>query len=183
MKRITVLSIIGLFFIIGCGPKPPVQPYWVPIHSPAEDAFYGVGQSSKKSPTLSKKAATERARTEIAGQIEAKVSYMLKDFLEQRGLGKDSDALEWTQYVGKTVSSLTIKGSVVKDGWFDDRKREYWICVEYPIGEARQLTREKARQDLLQREALRQKLEAQKALDDLDKEIEKMNAMPPSSSP
>ena len=180
MKRITVLSIIGLFFIIGCGPKPPV---WVPVHSPAEDAFYGVGQSSKRSPTLSKKTATERARTEIAGQIEAKVSYMLKDFLEQRGFGEDSDALEWTQYVGKTVSSLTMKGSVVQDGWYNDRKKEYWIVVEYPIGEARQLTREKARQDLLQREALRQKLEAQKALEDMDREIDKMDAYPPPSSP
>lgn len=180
MKRIALITVIGLIFSTGCGPKPPI---WVPVHPPAEDAFYGTGQSSKSSPTLAKETATERARSQIARQVEAKVSTMLKDFLEQRGLGKDADALEWTQYVSRTTSSVVLKGSIVKDGWWNSKKNEYWIVVEYPIGEARKQIKEETRKDLIRREALRQKLEAQKALEELDKEIDKMHAVPSPSMP
>lgn len=181
MKKQKIVSLlIGAFILMGCTSKPPVKP-WIPSAKPEPGKFLGVGQAVKKNHSLAKQAATQRARTEIAQSVEAKVSFMLKDYIEQRGAGKDVDALEWTSVVSKTVSSVIMKGSVISDATFTEKRGgvEYWVKVEYPIEEGRINAKEIAEREARRREGLWHKYFGDKAIEELNREIEKMDAIPP----
>ena len=79
----------------------------------AEDAFYGVGTAKKQNPSLAKKTATARARDEIAQAVNVKVSTMLKDFMQESGVGENAQALEFTESVSKQVASQALAGSTI----------------------------------------------------------------------
>ena len=182
MHRIVLLG-------VGCGPKPPAQPEgpppdrfppgkeWIMTPPTAEDAFYGVNQASKVQPSLAKTVATQRARDEIARSVSVKVASIVKDFMEQSGIGDAAQALEFSQAVSKGIADVTLEGSIIKDTYFESGAggTTYYVLVEYPIGRAREMAMDQVRQQAQKEEAQYNEWKAQQGFEGLEKELEKLN--------
>ena len=139
----------------------------------SEDKFYGVGTAKKQNPSLAKKTATARARDEISQAVQVKVNNMLKDFMQESGVGENAQALEFTESVSKQVSSQTlavskiIKTEVAKDGTF-------YVLVEYALQDAVDASVSEARNQ----EALYNEFKARQGFEALEKELNSLNTGP-----
>ena len=139
----------------------------------AEDAFYGVGTAKKQNPSLAKKTATARARDEIAQAVNVKVSTMLKDFMQESGVGENAQALEFTESVSKQVASQALAGSTIlrtevgKDGTF-------YVLVSYSLASAIDASINEAKKE----EVLYNEFKARQGFDALEKELGKLDTSP-----
>lgn len=144
-------------------------PEWFLNPPEAEDAIYGVGMAKKQNPSLARKASIARARDEIASQVQTKVQSMLKDFMQESGIGENAQALEFTQSVSKQVTDMSLQGSKVKEV-YPAKDGTFYALVEYPLASLRQSTLSEAQKE----EALYNEFKAQQGFDALEKEIQKM---------
>ena len=171
MKQKQIASILLTALIVlmvsGCGSSAPKFFLNPPT---AEDAFYGVGTAKKQSRSLAKKTATARARDEIAQAVEVKVNNMLKDFMQESGVGDNAQALEFTESVSKQVANTSLSGAVVKEAAQGDDGMIY-VLVEYPLSAVRQTALAEAKK----REAQYTEFKARQSFEDLEKEIAKLN--------
>ena len=193
MKNTLIITLIifGNLMITSCGSSsPPVRsgsteapakqdystsgfPDFFLTPPTAEDAFYGVGTAKKQNPSLAKKTATARARDEIAQAVEVKVNNMLRDFIQESGVGENAQALEFTESVSKQVSSQALTGSkiikteVAKDGTF-------YVLVEYALQNAVDASVSEARNQ----EALYNEFKARQGFEALEKELNSLNTGP-----
>jgi hypothetical protein len=175
--------VIPCLLLIACGgPKttnlapPPdevVAPDW--FLSPPSDPNYiyaAATQTSRDQQLAIKKAETE-ARTDLAQQMESKVSNLTKQFQEEVGLGEDSELLQQFTSATKTVTQQTLSGSKREQTKLLKESNIYraYVLMSLPIGVANQQLMEKikANQNLYTR------FRSTKAFEDLDSEIEKMN--------
>ncbi len=149
-------------------------PPWVEVRPTKEDTFYGVSSALKQNDALKRSTATGRARDDIALQVNTKVDFMLRDFMQESGVGGNAQALEFTEAVSKQVASVSLSGSVPKEE-YKAKDGTLFVLVEYPISSVRESALNEARK----REALYNEFKAKQGFDALEKEIEKMNALPP----
>jgi hypothetical protein len=177
MKKIIITTLIGLF-LIGCaGTKSGTSedmrvrgdvPEWAGGKK-AEDAYYGIGMAKKQNRSLAKQSATGRARTEISQAIDTRVNSMLKDFMQESGIGETAQALEFTESVTKQVTSNSLKGSIVEDTYFG-KDGTVWVLVTYPLNGVRDnaLT---AAKSAAREEALYNEFKASQAFKELDTSV------------
>ncbi|MCF7802996.1 MAG: LPP20 family lipoprotein [Candidatus Marinimicrobia bacterium] len=144
-------------------------PEWFLVQPEAEDAIYGVGSAKKQNPSLARKSAIARARDDIASQVQTKVSSMLKDFMQESGVGENAQALEFTQSVSKQVVDISLEGSKVKEV-YPAKDGTFYALVEYPLESLRQSTLSEAQKQ----EALYNEFKAQQGFDALKEEINNM---------
>ena len=169
ISLILLTAFLGLM-VSGCGSSAPKFFLNPPT---AEDAFYGVGTAKKQSQSLAKKTATARARDEIANTVEVKVNNMLKDFMQESGVGENAQALEFTESVSKQVSSIALKGckiietDMAKDGTF-------YVLVRYRLQDAIDASVNEAKKE----EALYNEFKARQGFDALEKELSKLDTAP-----
>lgn len=145
MKKIVILTIVGLL-LTGCASNKSGTtedmamgrdvPSWAGGKT-AEDAFYGIGFAKKQNPSLAKNAATARARTEISQSVEVKVTSMMKDFMQESGVGETAQALEFSETVTKQTTSNTLTGSVIEDTYFAN-DGTVWVLVSMPLSSIKQ---------------------------------------------
>jgi LPP20 lipoprotein len=191
-ERLLVLGIIIMmsgFLITACASTPPgAEPVMTPeqaqcipdwtVNPPsAEDGIYGNGQAKMQIASLSKKAADQRARDEIVSSIEIKVSTMVKDFMQQSGIGDAAQALQFSQSVSKGVSSHVLYGcKIVKRKVCPDGT---WHSLAlWPISNAEKLKKEINDQSkkLVKNEyALYNEFKAKNGFQDLQKELDKLD--------
>ncbi|HKJ69213.1 MAG TPA: LPP20 family lipoprotein [bacterium] len=163
------VSVMMLFLgmaMISCG---SAVPGWYRTPPEAEDAIYGVGMAAKQNPTLARQTAIARARQDVAGQVSVRVSSMLKDFMQESGVGENAQALEFTQSVTKQVTDVALKGAKVKEVRITDDGTMYAL-VEYPLaalGEA-------ALSEAQRQEALYNEFKAQQGFEALEKALRNM---------
>ncbi|MBI88994.1 MAG: hypothetical protein CMG60_02815 [Candidatus Marinimicrobia bacterium] len=119
MKSLLLISTSLALIFSGCSSSKPQAnlpkgyPDWY-LNPPKSDKFiYGVGQAKKQNPSMAKKVAANRARGEISQAVSAKVSTMIKDFMQESGIGENAQALEFNEAVTKTVSSNVLNGSTI----------------------------------------------------------------------
>jgi len=84
------------------------MPKWSLERPVAEGIIYGVGQAKKQNPSLAKTVAAQRAREEVAAAVKIKVESLVKDFMQESGVGERAGALEFTQAVSKGVTDATL---------------------------------------------------------------------------
>jgi hypothetical protein len=190
-QRILVLGIIimGGFLIMACATTPqgaqpvmtPEQAQCVPdweVNPPsAEDGIYGSGLAKMQIAAQSKKAADQRARDEVVMAIKVKVSTMMKDFMQQSGIGDSAQALQFSQSVSKGVSSHVLYGcKIIKRKVCPDGT---WHSLAlWPIGNASELKKEITNQTkkLVKNEyALYNEFKAKNGFADLQKELDKLD--------
>jgi len=168
-KRLLFTGMLALFIINCAGPKSSLPDFFLnPPTSP--EYLYGVGNAQKANLSLARQTATARARTEVANAVSVKVSSVIKDFLQQSGVGENAQALEFTESVSKQVANISLSGAVVKEASQGDDGMIY-VLVEYPLSAVRQAALEEAKK----REAQYTELKARQSFEDLEKEIAKLN--------
>ena len=116
MKRKQLLAFAALASVafVGCGPKPPSVPDFVLNPPKAAGTIYGSAEAEKQTLQLAKDIADNRACREVARQLGQKVQEIVKDFQEQSGKGANSEALEFSQVVGKTIVDMNLAGCVIE---------------------------------------------------------------------
>lgn len=181
MKKVTVLLMLVLltFMLMSCGGgKPQAKmddiPEWYLNPPQAEDALYEGGDAVKMSMALAKTAADGRARDAIARILEVKVSNMLKNFMQQSGMGADAEALEFTSSVSKQVANTVLKGARVikREMKIEGSSYHAYALVEYSLNSLIQETVNAAKKQ----KSLYNEAKANLNFDDLEKEIEKMDS-------
>ena len=189
-KRILVLGIIIMsgFLIMACATPQGSQPVQTPeeaqcipdweVNPPsAEDGIYGSGLAKMQIAAQSKKASDQRARDEVVMTIKVKVQTMMKDFMQQSGIGDSAQALQFSQSVSKGVSSHVLYGcKIIKRKVCPDGT---WHSLAlWPIGNANQLKKEIDNQTkkLVKNEyALYNEFKAKNGFADLQKELDKLD--------
>ncbi len=178
MKKLVILMLLVpmALMLVNCGGKPQAKlsdiPEWYLNPPQAEDAIYGAGDAQKQSMALAKEAADARARDAIARSIEVKVSNMLKNFMQESGVGEDAEALEFTSSVSKQVSNTVLKGSLIVKREMKVESNMYhgYSLAQYNLNSLVQETVNAARSQ----KALYNEAKANMSFKDLEKEIEKL---------
>jgi hypothetical protein len=134
-----------------------------------EGMVYGVGQAKKQNPSLAQKVAAQRARDEIAASVRIQVESLVKDFMQESGVGERAEALEFTQAVSKGVTDATLTGAIIKE-MYQAKDETWFVLVEYSLDQARRAAIETARQE----EALWNEFKAEQGFDALERELEKL---------
>ncbi|MBU4446658.1 LPP20 family lipoprotein [bacterium] len=181
MKKLVVLFVLlgVVLMMVNCGGgKPPAKmddiPKWYLNPPQTEDAIYEAGDAAKQSMALAKEAADARARDAIARTLEVKVSNMLKNFMQESGIGEDAEALEFTSSVSKQIVNSVLQGARVVKREMKTEGSSYhaYSLVEYNLNSLIQETQKAARQ----KKSLYNEAKAKMSFDELDKEISKMGA-------
>jgi hypothetical protein len=179
MKKIlVVMMLIPLaLFLMDCGGKPKAKtsdiPDWYLNPPQTEDAIMEAGDATKHSMGLAKEGADARARTAIARTIEVKVNSMLKDFLQESGVGEDAEALEFTSSVTKQVSSNVLNGCriVKREMKTEGNMYHAYSLAQYDLNSLVEETLNAARKQ----KALYNEAKANLGFQELEKEIEKLD--------
>jgi len=145
------------------------MPAWSLERPAAEGILYGVGQARKQNPSLAKKVAAQRARDEVAAAVRIEVESLIKDFMQESGVGERAEALEFTQAVSKGVTDATLTGAIIKETYLA-KDGTYFVLVEYSLDQARRAAIESARQE----EALWNEFKAEQGFEALERELEKL---------
>ena len=181
MNRTIMLAALGgtLLVLAGCAGKMGSgttearesrdMPQWALERPAVEGIIYGVGQARKQNPSLAKTVAAQRAREEVAAAVKIKVESLVKDFMQESGVGERAEALEFTQAVSKGVTDATLTGSMIKET-FIAKDGTYFVLVEYSLDEARRAAIESARQE----EALWNEFKAEQGFEALERELDKL---------
>ena len=189
-KRLLLLGIMIMsgLLIMACatqpGPKPvsPEEqaqciPEWEVNPPSAEDGLYGSGLAKMQMASLSKKTADQRARDEVVMAIRVKVQTMMKDFMQQSGIGEQAQALQFSESVSKAISSHVLYGcKIVKRQVCPDGT---WHSLAlWPIGGSDTLKKEISNQTkklVKNEQALYNEFKAKKGFEELQKELDKLN--------
>jgi len=188
-QRFLVLGIImSVFLIMACAttkePQPAPTPEeaqcipdWTVNPPSAEDGVYGSGLAKMNQAAMSKTSADQRARQEVVMAIEVKVQAMVKDFMQQSGIGDAGQSLQFAQSVSKGISSHVLHGcKIVKRKVCEDGT---WHSLAlWPIGNANELKKEinnKAKKAAQNKEALYNEFKAKNGFADLQKELDKLD--------
>jgi ribosomal protein S20 len=185
MALFAVLAIAMLLTACATTPAPPpgpapeaaCVPEWEVNPPSAEDGLYGSGIAKMQDAALSKKTADARARDEVTMAIQTKVETMMKDFMQQAGIGDAAQALQLSMSVSKQISSQVLYGcKVVKRQVCPDGT---WHSLAlWPMDQAGAL--KKAINDqtksLVKNEyALYNEFKAKNGFEDLQKELDKLD--------
>ena len=189
-KRISMLGfiIVGLFLVMACtstqetktDPTPEEAqciPDWTVNPLSAEDGIYGTGFAKMNQPAMSKTTADQRARQEVVMAIEVKLQAMVKDFMQQSGIGDAAQSLQFAQSVGKGISSHVLHGcKIVKRKVCPDGT---WHSLAlWPIGNANELKKEinnQAKNSIKNEYALYNEFKAKNGFEELQKELDKLD--------
>ena len=144
-------------------------PDWAMNRPSVEGFIFGVGQAKKQNPSLAKKVAAQRARDEIAASIKVKIESLVKDFMQESGVGQQAGALEFTQSVSKGVTDAMLTGAMIKEAYLA-KDGTYFVLLEYSLDNARRAAIESARRE----EAAWGEFNASQGFDALEKELAKL---------
>ena len=181
MKRAIKMVSLGsaLLILAGCAGrmesgttesrKSRDMPDWAMTRPSMEGIVYGVGQAKKQNPSLAKNVAAQRARDEVAAAVNIRVQSLVKDFMQESGVGERSEALEFTQSVGKGVADATLTGAMIKETYVA-RDGTYFVLVEYSLDQARRAAIDSARKE----EALWNEFKADQGFEALEEELAKL---------
>ena len=119
LNKISIALLILSLVFSGCGSSKPSintnMPSWFLNPPSSNDFYYGVGSAKKQSPSLAKKVATTRARTEISEAVKTEVSSLISDFMQESGIGENAQATEFNESVSKSVSNNVLSNNTIKE--------------------------------------------------------------------
>ncbi len=118
--------------------------------------------------------SAQMARADMSRQIETKVDGLQKSFTEEVGLGDDSELMQQFTDVSKSVASQTLNGSKISEKKILKEGNIYraYVMVQMPIGPMQ----EELLSQIKQRENMATRFRASKSFEELEKEVEKLNA-------
>ncbi|MFQ6043077.1 MAG: hypothetical protein ACE5PV_19660 [Candidatus Poribacteria bacterium] len=170
--RITVIPItLMILMFTGCGAKS----YWPKVFDNLPDDpnhIYARAMSESKNQQHALNTAREEGRVEIARQLESKIMAMFKRFIEETGGAADSELLQMTSDVSKSVVATTIYGcKPIKEEVKEEKGGVYraYVLMKMPIGEANAALMAKIKEY----ERMYTRFRASKAFNELSEEVGK----------
>jgi hypothetical protein len=188
MNRYALICLVGVALLsTGCAkqgaqssgdqveaPKESSLPKW--FIAPKAGCAAGVYEF-KGSLQAARDGATERARRELARNLEVKIKGLIKDYIQEGAAEGETFSEELVTNVSKSVTATTLNGVRVVDGEIKDERYYSYVCLDTEAFagafDAMQELSDK------QRTALRSR--AKKEFADLDKEIEALEGGSSSS--
>ncbi len=180
-----VLKIIGVgvfiftgIFYFSCAPATkvvPQPPDWYPNPPQDPNFLFAVATATSRDLQLASEKAKQDCRVDLASQLEANVSGLIKKFDEEVGRTEDSELLGLYTQVSKTVVDQTLVGArvkklkVYKEG---DLYRVY-VLMELPLG----FMKEMLLNQVKKQEALYTRFRASQAFRELEKEVQELRKM------
>jgi len=141
---VVVALVVALLGSLGCSSKHKLvagAPDWVNQGSGAFDddgsrVFYGVGAvAGISSQTLAVQAADQRARGDIARQLETLVSGLSRDYqsaTSAQGAKPGTEEQQLEQSL-KTVTEVSVRGSRIVDHWKDPETNTVYSLVKLDL--------------------------------------------------
>ena len=172
------LAILSTLMFFGCASQRSGSteettsdiPEWFINREVTDDVYYGVGMAKKQNPSLGLKSATQRARDDIAQQISVKVENLMKDFMQESGIGENAQSLEFTESVSKQVVSKSLEGSS-PDKQIKAKDGTWYVRVKYSKADAKNAMLESAKRE----EALFNEFKAKQGFDELENTIRNLD--------
>jgi hypothetical protein len=191
MRKIAAMAACGLLIacFVGCKSSPitakpvtasPDEPKWVSMGASAfpDDAgkaFYGVGIAAANrfpgDPFMLRKAATERGRAEVAGQLQTMVAAVFKDYSAATFTpsSKQGEMQSMTEYMQKSVTDATLIGAVPVASWKDTQTGDMYVLIKLSMDSVAAQIRDK----IISVEKDKLKMDADAAHKELDDIIDK----------
>lgn len=171
-------------FLTACGSTPEIDPDDIPewVLNPAVDNGIAAATCVVWSGNLSidKAQATSLSRTALAQQIETQVRALDKTYLDKVEVNSGSQAGSTFTSASKQLTEQSLNGSKVTRTEFADFDGKKHLCVMTALGDPEtkalyeELLQKSGKQlNPQQKDVLYQEFKAQKAMDELDAEIEK----------
>lgn len=173
MKRliIPIVAILLLIFVVSCGQK-SIWPKGFEKLPDDPNYLYTRAMAKSKSRQHALNIARNEGRVEIARQLESKIMAMFKTFIEETGGSADSELLQTTSDVSKSVVSKTLYGcKPAKEEVKEEDEGVYsaYVLMEMSIGEANAALMEKIKA----RERMYTRFRASQAFNELSDEVKK----------
>ena len=170
MRKTNLIIILGIMsiFLFNCGGAPG----WYMKPPRSKDAYYGSGQASKTRVEMARQTADARARDAVARTIELRVSNLFKNFMQESGVGVESEALEFTSSVSKQVVHDVMRGCKIIKREVKEKGKLYqcYSLAEYDTEALINETKAAARHY----RALYNEAKANMNFEELEEEIEKL---------
>ena len=133
-------------------------------------AACGTGESANMN--MARNRAILDAKRQLADSIDSEISSRMEDFLKSTGMGSNEQVKQASEIVTKntTIQAKLIGYKQTKTKAFSrGNKYQFFVLLEYPIGQANQALLNKIKQD----EVLSTQKDADKAMAELEAEINK----------
>ena len=133
-------------------------------------AACGTGESANMN--MARNRAILDAKRQLADSIDSEISSRMEDFLKSTGMGSNEQGKQASEIVTKntTIQAKLIGYKQTKTKAFSrGNKYQFFVLLEYPIGQANQALLNKIKQD----EVLSTQKDADKAMAELEAEINK----------
>ena len=133
-------------------------------------AACGTGESANMN--IARNRAILEAKRQLADSIDSEISSRMEDFLKSTGMGSNEQVKQASEIVTKntTIQAKLIGYKQTKTKAFSrGNKYQFFVLLEYPIGQANQALLNKIKQD----EVLSTQKDADKAMAELEAEINK----------
>jgi hypothetical protein len=161
------------------GVTPTGKPRWVDKGSGAMKgelgrAFYGVGLvAGIQNPALARQTADNRARGEIAKIFHTYVAAMMKDYQRSTTAGNFKASAEEQDVVSaqKTITEVTLRGVEIRDHWTDPANGTHYALAVLELKRIMDAVGKQNKLPARIRDHVRKN--AEKAFNDLDKELQK----------
>lgn len=133
----------------------------------SKDVFYGVGTAKMKKLNAAKKAATARARDDIAFQISAQIQSSISDYYQESGAEEDSQAISFYESVSRQITDTVLQGTT-PEKFESGKDGTIYALVSYP---KENLLKEAEKAFVRNEDAAFAEFKAQEALKRLDAQI------------
>ncbi len=188
LKRVCILILIlsaGCLLATGCSQKVKKvdnevleeefkhAPAWV-LNGHAEGSISAVGSAviGKSGMQFAKTEALAHGRNELARQTSTKVEALVKNFVQQTGLGDDQLVDRFSKQMTKQITNETLSGSRQKDTWISPSSELYVLVVMDPVV-VKEAVKAQLTTTFKSDEAKWQEFKAKNGEAELDQEIEK----------
>ncbi len=104
------------------------MPSWVAKNPKSETTFYAVGYSKMSNRNISKTAAGQDARDQIARWIGTSVENALVSYTSEGGEGDNTQTLSHFENISKQVAEQTLVGVEEDEIWVDAEGGVYMLC-------------------------------------------------------
>ncbi len=138
MRKTVIPIMLMILMLAGCGAK-GTWPKGFDLQSDDPNHIYARAMSESRSQQHALNTAKNEGRVEIARQLESKIMAMFKRFIEETGGAADSELLQMTSDVSRSVVATTLYGcKPVKEEVKEEKSGVYraYVLMVMPIGEA-----------------------------------------------
>ena len=147
-------------------------PKWC-LNPPISDyALSACGSGESANMNMARNRAILDAKRQLADSIDSEISSRMEDFLKSTGMGSNEQVKQASEIITKntTIQAKLIGYKQTKtDAVSMDGKYQFYVLIEYPVGEANTALLNKIKQD----DVLSTQKDADKAMAELEAEIDK----------